>query len=188
VKAGGPLFEAPEPLIDNQAPPDSFWEETERADQDLARPWQVPDTPSKKKKNHARRERREATRKRLAEEKKKEEERKTRLLRREEFRAKRRATPRRTPRKPFPENPVRISLADGSNHWRLPRKSDLKRYIIRRFPGKTRRVWVQPCWVGVVSARKFLGAQEKFDILCFMKCAIKFKAPKKTEDVIQNFI
>jgi hypothetical protein len=52
-------------------------------------------------------------------------------------------------RKPFPENPVRIPLEDGSNHWRLPRKTDLKKYIIRNFPGKTRRVWAQPCWVGL---------------------------------------
>jgi hypothetical protein len=79
-------------------------------------------------------------------------------------------------------------LEDGRNHWRLPQKTYSKRYIIRNFPGRTRRVWVQPCWGGVVSARKFLGIQGKHDILRFMKCAVKFQAPEKIEDAVQNFI
>jgi hypothetical protein len=169
-------------------PPDSFWEKTDKAEKALAKPVRVPATASKKKKNHARRERREATRKRLAEEKIKEEERRARIKRREELRERRRNTPRPAPRKPLPETPVRIPLEDGSNHWRLPRKTDLKRYVIRKFPGKTRRVWVQPCWAEVASVRKFIGKQEKHDVLRFMKAAIKLQVPEATVDAVQSFI
>jgi hypothetical protein len=88
---------------------------------------------------------------------------------------------------PFPEDPIRIQLKDGSKHWRLPRKSDLGGYVIRRVPGKIRRVWVQPCWLGKCSPRRFVKTQEKRDVLRFMKRAIKVQSQENI-DFARDFI
>jgi hypothetical protein len=145
-----------------------------------------PASPKNKKKNHARRLRSEGVRLRLAEEKKKAEERAARIQRREEQRERRRNTPR-VLRRPFSEDPVRIQLREGSNHWRLLRRSDLGRYVVRRAPGKIRRVWVQPTWLGKCSPREFLNEQSKYDVPRFLNCAIKAQTSEKS-DFVQDFI
>jgi hypothetical protein len=88
---------------------------------------------------------------------------------------------------PLSEDPVKIQLNDGSNQWRLPKRLDLGGYVIRKIPGKIRRVWVQPCWVGKCSPRKFLNEQEKRDVLRFMKYAIKVRTSENT-DLVREFI
>jgi polynucleotide 5'-kinase involved in rRNA processing len=107
-----------------------------------------------------------ATRRRLAEEKKKEEERKERLRRREEQREQRSLTPK-LPRIPYPENPTRILIDGTNNRWRLVKKADLGKYVIRKFTGKIRRVWIQPSWVEKCSPRKHIKEQSKYDVLNF---------------------
>jgi hypothetical protein len=122
----------------------------------------------------------------LAEEAKKEEERRERLRERAELRARRRATVN-PPRFAFPESPVGIKLSRGSNHLRLPNRADLGKYEIRNFPGKIRRVRIQPFWTGKSSARRFINDQPKRDILHFIRCAIKIQLPQK-KDFVQDFI
>jgi hypothetical protein len=59
--------------------------------------------------------------------------------------------------------------------------------VIRKVPGKIRRVWIQPCWTGKCSPRKNIKEQEKRDVLRFLKCAIKVQVPEK-KDAVQDFI
>jgi hypothetical protein len=168
------------PLPTDGSPSESFWEECDKGENKFGKPWELPASPKNKKKNHARRDRRLATQRRLSEEKKKEEARKERLQKREEHRARRRANPK-PPRTAHPEDPVRIQLTN--NHWRLPRRSDLGTYVIRKLPGKIRRVWVQPCWAGKCSPRKSMNQQAKRDVIRFLRCAIKVQAPEKIDGV-----
>jgi hypothetical protein len=178
-----PIENEDSPLL-KETPPDEFWVECERGEGSLGLPWQVPASPKNKKKNHARRERRMATQRRLKEEKRKEKERKERLLKREEQKQRRKANPKK-PKVPYPENPVRIQLAN--KHWTLPKRSDLGTYVIRKLPGKITRVWIQPCWIRKCSARKFLNQQVRKDVLRFLRCAVKVQAPEKI-DAVQDFI
>jgi hypothetical protein len=183
IPAGPPIFSEPEPEVE-EAPPDKFWEESDKLDDTCRKPVELPASPKNKKKNHARRERREATRKRLAQEKTKEEERQERLRVRAGKRKQRSLTPK-LPRNIFPEDPFRVQLQNG--HWRLLRCSDMKNYVIRHYSKKIRRVWVQPCWLGKSSPRKFLKQQEKRDVLQFMRCAIKVRTEEE-RDIVQEFI
>jgi hypothetical protein len=182
--AGPPIIPEPEPEQADPLP-EKFWKEAEELDDSCRAPLQLPATPAKKKRNQARRLRREGTRKRLELEQIKNQERWERTRIREEKRKQRRLTPKPPPKKPFPEDPVRVPLQNG--HWRLLRHSDVRNYVIRHFPKLIRRVWVQPCWLGVCSPRKFLNQQDKRDVLQFMRCAIKIQS-EEHKDWVQEFI
>jgi hypothetical protein len=140
--------ETPQEIVQEKGPlPQTFeerlLEDWERGENSLRKKVELPATPKNKKKNHARRERRLATQRRLAEEEKRQRERRERQKRRAEQRERRTATQKKQ-RLMFPENPAKIQIEGKfNNHWRLPRKSDLGKYAIRKFPGKIRRVWIQ---------------------------------------------
>jgi hypothetical protein len=168
-----------------QGAEDKDWEDYVRVDNALRKRECYPASPKDKKKNQARRERRKGVHRRLAEEKKKAEERAERIKLRE-ARRKRRANTRRIRRIPYPEDPVRVPIEGKINHWRPLKISDLRTYVIRRNPGKIRRVWVQPTWIGHCSPRKHAQEQSKWDILRFLSYAIKVHTPEKL-DWIQEF-
>jgi hypothetical protein len=142
-------------------PSDTFFEENQKFENTLGKPWEFPASPKNKKKNHARRERRLATQKRLVEEATKKKAREDRLREREEKRARQRANQKL--RVVISEGPVLIPVDDHTNQRRLPRSSDRKTYVCRKCQGRIRRIWVQ-CWVGRCSTREHLKEQARRDI------------------------
>jgi hypothetical protein len=166
-------------------PSATFWEESAQLDSTFRKPEIIPASPRNKKRNHARRDRRMGVQRRIADEKAKAEAKAERLSRRKARRERRCAT-QRSPRLPFAENPVRIRLNDGSGHWRLPRRSDVGQYVIRSVPGKIRRVWVQPTWVGKCSPRKHVKEENKSNVLRFLSCAMRIQ-PVDKSDFVRDF-
>jgi hypothetical protein len=183
-----PRKETQPPIRESELVPqfsETFWEESARFDSTFRKPEIFPASPQNKKRNHARRERRLGVQRRLADEKVKAEERAARLRRRQAQRERRNAT-QKPQRLPFAENPIRIQLKDGSGHWRLPRRSDVGQYVIRHAPGKTRRVWVQPTWVGKCSPRKHTNEGNKRDVLQFLSYAMRIQVQDKS-DFVRDF-
>jgi hypothetical protein len=138
------------------------WEKHKDTEDSVGTPWQLSASEKNKKRNQSRRLRRRGTQARLAHEPKEEEERRIRCEEKEEKRRKRRLFLSKAPKKiPSSEGPVLIQTKEGTNRRRLLRRSDAKSYAVRSCQGRTRRIWVKACWLGLCSARRHMKEQEK---------------------------
>jgi hypothetical protein len=130
-------------------------------------------SPRDKKRNQSRRNRRQAARQRIARETRDRKERERRM----EAKANR---VRKEPKmRPVTLAGRAVIIEEGSTWRRLPQKSDLGKYVIRRFQGRQWHIWVEPCWVGVCSQRRHMNElskkETKFCKEKFMRCARKIR-------------
>jgi site-specific DNA-cytosine methylase len=70
--------------------------------------------------------------------------------------------------------PVLIAVEERGNGRRLPRKSDAGTYVDRWLLGRRWRILVQPCWVGICSARKRLQEQTGREVEFRKRIVLRF--------------